>query len=111
VETLLYIVYRFVLIPCSRLLAMLARKKDRQRFATRDGYGAASVMTRHETNCERQNIQEIKVLAAKRDAICKEMADLLEADPPHQGGEAYKTKLAELAEVLNQIALLTPDMV
>ena len=54
-------------------------------------------MTRHETNCEKQQ-QEIKELAAKRDATCKEMADL-------QGRQVYKTKLAELVEVLDQIAL------
>ena len=87
-ETLLYIVYRVVLIPCSRLLAMLARKKDRQRFARRDGYGAASVMTRHETNCERQkNIQEIKVLPLNEMRFPKKWP-LVEADPPRQGGEA-----------------------
>jgi hypothetical protein len=44
VETLLYIVYRVVLIPCSHLLAILAKKKDRKRFAKRDGYGAANAM-------------------------------------------------------------------
>ena len=59
----------------------------------------------------KNNIQAIKELAAKRDAICKEMADLVEADRPHQGGEAYKTKLAELLEVLNQITLLIPSSV
>ena len=36
------------------------------------------------------------------------MADLVEADRANQGGGAYKTKLAELVEVLNQITLLTP---
>jgi hypothetical protein len=85
VETLLYLVYRLVLIPCSHL-------KDRQRFVKRDGCGAASVMTRHETNCEKQNIQEIKELDAKRG----------ESDRPYQDGEAYNTKLTELVEVLNR---------
>ena len=43
-ETLFYIVYRVVLIPCSHLLAMLTTKKYRQRFTKRDGYGAANAM-------------------------------------------------------------------
>ena len=59
----------------------------------------------------KNNIQAIKELAAKRDAICKEMADLVEADRRNQGGEAYKRKFADLVEVLNQITLLTPYIV
>ena len=43
-ETLFCIIYRLILIPCSHLLVMLAGKKDRQRFAKRDGYGAANAM-------------------------------------------------------------------
>ena len=51
-QTLLFIIFGVVLMVGSHLLARLFTKKDWER-AKRDGYGAASAMTLHETN--RQN--------------------------------------------------------
>jgi hypothetical protein len=48
-ETLLFIIFGVVLVVSSHLLARLATKKDMER-AKLQGYGAASAMTRYETN-------------------------------------------------------------
>jgi hypothetical protein len=48
-ETLLFIIAGVVVVVISHLLARLFEKQDLER-AKRQGYGAASAMTRYETN-------------------------------------------------------------